>query len=480
MHKNLFMVILKFRMLNKRQSIQTSLLVSIIIIVQTFFFVVNIIPILALHEEQQILNNYDDLQGFADAVKNGDEQLEDIPLESMEASDIYGDADESLQDCIELAAEVGDSLTDKEVVHCVDDANYFKNKYSTNSSVPITTTTNTTTGTTASTGTNGTSNSNVISIADDDENKLINELVKTGKFTEDEATEFVTKVNLINELVKTGKFTEDEATQLVTKVINNGTNVDNVPEEVNMTANIPEVNMTANIPEVNITEPEVPEEVNITEPEVPEEVNITEPEVPEEVNITANIPQEVNVTANIPEEVNVTANIPEEVNVTANIPEEVNVTEPEVPQEVNVTANIPEVNVTEPEVPQEVNVTANIPEVNVTEPEVPQEVNIPQDNISNLVNLNISVKQNPISPGGEQTVTLTASNPNTGDPLHRIFVHLTIKDPSGNVVKDYTDNDGNLSPTFVIGENEVGTFTVLGAAFQAGVESNKSLTFQVR
>jgi polyhydroxyalkanoate synthesis regulator phasin len=413
-----------------------------------------------LHEEQQILDNYDDLQEFADAVKNGDEQLEDIPLESMEASDIYGDADESLQDCIELAAEVGDSLTDKEVVHCVDDANYFKNKYSTNSSVPITTTTNTATGTTASTGTNGTSNSNVISIADDDENKLINELVKTGKFTEDEATEFVTKVNLINELVKTGKFTEDEATELVTKVINNGTNTGNVPEEV------------------NVTEPEVPEEVNITEPIVPEEVNITEPIVPEEVNITEPI---------VPEEVNITSHIPE-VNVTEpEVPEEVNVTEPEVPEEVNITSNIPEVNVTEPEVPEEVNITSNIPEVNVTEPEVnetepkfPGEVNVPQDNISNLVNLNISVKQNPISPGEEQTVILTASNPITGDPLNRIFVHLTIKDPSGNVVKDYTDNDGKLSPTFVIGENEAGTFTVLGAALQAGVESNKSLTFQVR
>ena len=345
--------------MNKHQSIQTSLLILIIIILETFFFVGNIIPILALHEEQQTLDNYDDLQEFADAVKEGDEQIEDIPLESMEASDIYEDADESLQECIDLAAEVGDSLTDKEVVHCVDDVNYFKNKYSTNSSVPITTTNTTTTGTTASTGTNGTSTSSVISSADDEENKLINELVKTGKFTEDEARELVTKVNLINELVKTGKFTEDEATELVTKVMNNGTNANNVPEEV-----------------------------NITEAEVPEEVNITEAEVPE--------------------------------------------------------------------------------------------VNVPQDNNSNLVNLNISVKQNPISPGEEQTVTLTASDPVTGGPVDRIFVHLTIKDPSGNIVKDYTDIDGKLSLTFVIGEDEVGTFTVLGTALQAGVESSESLTFQVQ
>jgi polyhydroxyalkanoate synthesis regulator phasin len=372
-------MILNFRMLNKHQSIQTSLLILIIFILEMFFFVGNIIPILALHEEQQILDNYDDLQEFADAVKDGDEQIDDIPLESMEASDIYENANESLQDCIDLANEVGDSLTAKEVVHCVDDANYYKNKYSTNSSVPIAISNTTTTGITASTRTNGTSTSNGISNADDEENKLINELVKTGKFTEDEATELVTKVNLINELVKTGKFTEDEATELVTKVMNNGTSTGNVPGEV------------------NVTEAEAPEEVNITE-QVPEEVNITE-----------------------------------------QVPEEVNVTEAEAP-----------------------------------------EVNVPQNNNSNLVNLDISVKQTPISPGEEQTVTLTASDPITGEPLDRIFVHLTIKDPSGNIVKDYTDIDGKLSLTFVIGEDEVGTYTVLGTALQAGVESSKSLTFQVQ
>ncbi|MDW0266621.1 MAG: hypothetical protein QN835_05065, partial [Nitrososphaeraceae archaeon] len=147
------------------------------------------------------------------------------------------------------------------------------------------------------------------------------------------------------------------------------------------------------------------------------------------------------------------------------------ITEPEVPEAVNIT---------EPEVPEAVNITEpEVPEaVNITEPEVP-EVNVPQDNNSNLVNLNISVKQNPISPGEEQTVTLTVSDPITGASLDPIFVHLTIKDPLGNVIKDYTDNDGKLSPTFVIDENDVGTFTILGTALQAGVESTKSLTFQV-
>ena len=139
----------------------------------------------------------------------------------------------------------------------------------------------------------------------------------------------------------------------------------------------------------------------------------------------------------------------------------------------NLTANVP--------VP-EANLTANVPvpEANLTANVPVPEANIPQNNNSGLVNLDISVKQNPISPGEEQTVTLTAYDPITGAPLDRIFVHLTIKDPLGNVIKDYTDNDGKLSPTFVIGENDVGTFTILGTALQAGVESTKSLTFQVQ
>ena len=242
-------MILNLKIVNKQQSTQTSLLLIIVITLGMFFSVSNITPILALHEEEQLLNNYDDLQEFADAVKEGNEQIEDIPVESMEASDIYEDADESFQECIDLAAEVGDSLTDKEVVHCVDDVNYFKNKYSTNSSVPITIPTNTTTGTIASTGTNDTSTSNDISTAEDEGNNLINELVKTGKFTEEEGRELVTKVMLINELVKTGKFTEEEGRELVTKAMNNGTN------EVNMTADVPDV---PEVPEANVTA-DVPE-----------------------------------------------------------------------------------------------------------------------------------------------------------------------------------------------------------------------------
>ncbi|HXV89512.1 MAG TPA: hypothetical protein VD710_10545 [Nitrososphaeraceae archaeon] len=188
---------------------KVSLLLGTIICLGAFFLVDNNIPVQALHKEEQILNDYDDLDEFANAVKNGDEEdLEEIPIQSMEASDIYDDADDSLKDCIDLAAKVGDSLSDREVMHCVDDVNYFQAKYSSNSSVstngtfatsttPIDKATDTVTDTAstseASTSDDTTSTSEASTSDDVTENNLINELVNTGKFTEAEAKEFVSK-----------------------------------------------------------------------------------------------------------------------------------------------------------------------------------------------------------------------------------------------------------------------------------------------
>src|SRR6185503_10544558 len=143
---------------NSRPIVNISLLLGTIIAVSAFFLVFNNIPVQALHKEQQLLESFDDLADFANAVKNGDEELEEIPIQSMKDADIYDDADDNLKDCIDLAAEIGDSLTDKEVVHCVDDVNYFKNKYS-NSTVP-TNATSATTGV-ADTGSDTTSTSDI-------------------------------------------------------------------------------------------------------------------------------------------------------------------------------------------------------------------------------------------------------------------------------------------------------------------------------
>ena len=99
---------------------------------------------------------------------------------------------------------------------------------------------------------------------------------------------------------------------------------------------------------------------------------------------------------------------------------------------------------------------------------------------SDKINLDLSVAHNPISAGERQTVTVTASDPQTGNTLDRVFLRLTIKDPTGNIVKDYTDNDGELSPSFRINQDTSGKYSVLASASQAGIETTKSTTFIVQ
>jgi hypothetical protein len=99
---------------------------------------------------------------------------------------------------------------------------------------------------------------------------------------------------------------------------------------------------------------------------------------------------------------------------------------------------------------------------------------------SDKISLDLSVEHNPISAGERQTVSLTASDPASGNTLDRVFLRLTIKDPSGNIVKDYTDNDGTLQPSFRINEDVTGIFSVLASASQAGTETTKSITFVVQ
>jgi hypothetical protein len=110
------------------------------------------------------------------------------------------------------------------------------------------------------------------------------------------------------------------------------------------------------------------------------------------------------------------------------------------------------------------------------------EASVDTTNTSNSakINLDLGVEHDPISAGDRQTVTLTAADPTTGNTLDRVFLRLTIKDPSGNIIKDYTDNDGTLSPSFRLDEDITGTYSILASASQAGIETTKSLNFVVQ
>ncbi|MGI8719690.1 MAG: hypothetical protein ACR2KF_04130 [Nitrososphaeraceae archaeon] len=118
------------------------------------------------------------------------------------------------------------------------------------------------------------------------------------------------------------------------------------------------------------------------------------------------------------------------------------------------------------------------PQVSPSQSETP--IDTTNTSNSDKISLDLSIEHNPISAGERQTVSLTASDPISGNSLDRVFLRLSIKDPSGNIVKDYTDNDGKLEPSFRIDEDVTGTFSVLASASQAGIETTKSMTFVVQ
>src|SRR6187455_1859813 len=225
---------------NSRPIENISLLLGTIIAVSAFFLVFNNIPVQALHKEQQLLESFDDLADFAKAVKSGDEEIEEIPIQSMKAADIYDDADDNLKDCIDQAAEIGDSLTDREVVHCVDDVNYFNNKYS-NSTVSTNATSTATTGL-ADTGADTTSTSNAAdttstsNAADTTSTSNAADTTSTSNAADTTSTSNAADTtstsddsnenNLVDELVKTGKFTEAEAREFVSNNMQSGTGTD--------------------------------------------------------------------------------------------------------------------------------------------------------------------------------------------------------------------------------------------------------------
>jgi hypothetical protein len=51
-----------------------------------------------------------------------------ISLMVMRDSQIYKEADKNIQNSIDFAGKIGNNLVDREIAHCLDDSNYYKNK----------------------------------------------------------------------------------------------------------------------------------------------------------------------------------------------------------------------------------------------------------------------------------------------------------------------------------------------------------------
>ena len=292
--------------MNSVGSINLSHFIVTIISLGTFFFIGSFIPIEALKKEGPLLKDYDNLKKLVDDIKNGDLIDDKISLNDFKGSGAYQAADKNIQNCINLAAKIGHNLKDDEIVHCFDDANYFKDKYP-NVSAP--------------------------------QNKVPQR--------------------------------KSQAEQ-----------------------NVTQANVTQKVPEP-------------------------------ETELKQSVPQ-TNASLNAPE--------------------------------TNASLNAPETNA-----------SLNAPETNAS-----QEVS------KGKIALNVTVAKDPITPGESQVVTAVASDPVTGKTLDHVFIKLTIKDPIGIILKNYTATEGSVTRSFKIGYNAVGKFTILATASQAGIESKRSLPFHVQ
>ena len=252
-------------MTRRQPTIKQCIQLVTIIALAAFFVVGHNIPAQALHKEEQALDKFNNLNKFADAAKNGkvNNLIEKkIPLVSLKATDLYKHADTQTKDCIDTAAKRGNGLATQEVVNCAQNPNFY-NVNITNSTT-ATTPSITSTGASPNTGTVGTSTSDTTSTSSPNtgsfgtstsstsdigkENNLVNDLVKTGKFTEDEAKDFVSKTMQSGDL---GGLTSDTtSTSDTQKTANADTNTD-----TQKTSNADTNTGTGNTPASNNTQP---------------------------------------------------------------------------------------------------------------------------------------------------------------------------------------------------------------------------------
>ena len=133
--------IFRFHLRNKKQQPPTAkfLLVGTVIAFGMFLIILSGIQAHGLHKEIALLKKYDNLQVHVNDIRNGKADFkefghsEGIDLKVLKDSEIYDGAKTGTNDCIDFAGKVGNSLRDRQIVqivHCSEDTNYFKNKFS--------------------------------------------------------------------------------------------------------------------------------------------------------------------------------------------------------------------------------------------------------------------------------------------------------------------------------------------------------------
>ncbi|HYY85820.1 MAG TPA: hypothetical protein VE594_01805 [Nitrososphaeraceae archaeon] len=173
---------------------------------------------------EEIWEDYKKMGEMVKDIRNGDKDDDKVDYNKFKNSTVYKDANEDVRNCIDLANRVGEKLGDYEIVHCFENTNYFKEKYVDDEAQ------NTQDANRQEAETQNMTQSKSASDADlsEEEQKRKQEEQPTSNTL---TSKDVRGNNLINELINTGKFTEDEAKEFVSQNMLNNANVTSTPDD---------------------------------------------------------------------------------------------------------------------------------------------------------------------------------------------------------------------------------------------------------
>ena len=167
---------------------------------------------------EEIWEDYERMGEMVKDIRNGNKDDDNVDYNKFKNSTVYKNANEDVRNCIDLANKVGEKLGDYEIVHCFENTNYYKEKY-VDDEVQDTQEVNR-----QETDIQNITGSKTLSDTE------LQEQEQKQKDVEQSTSDILTSKNrvgnnLINELLKSGKFTEDEAKEFVNQNILNNTNV---------------------------------------------------------------------------------------------------------------------------------------------------------------------------------------------------------------------------------------------------------------
>ena len=67
----------------------------------------------------QDVDDFDDIEELSEAID--DNEVDEDDIEDFEDSDAYKDADNEIQECVDEAEELGDNLSDYEILDCAEE-----------------------------------------------------------------------------------------------------------------------------------------------------------------------------------------------------------------------------------------------------------------------------------------------------------------------------------------------------------------------